>query len=335
MKLWHSTFLNHYRTPLVSSSTTLCLCWRVTRQDGLTFGWTEHTDNLVLAGVTYLAAAGLSVSGTQTTDTMAVPTIDVTAFLDVSTEADILAGIWDSAIVTMFEANYADLPGSFDVTRLNILRYGTLGRISIQDNVFQAEIRGLGQALDTHIGSQYTATCPWQLGDAVCSAGGLDIADFTFAGTVSAINLGAAGRLRFSASALAQPAGIFNLGTITFTSGLNAGLPAMDIRTWHNKEFVMQRPLPYAPAVGNTFNAVWGDNKTFHMCRDRFNNAGQFRGFHFLPGIDALLENPVQWRNRPVPIAPPDGNPDNDGSGDSGGSEDGGDSGEGGSDSGE
>lgn len=324
MKTWAAAFLNHFR----SNATTLARCWKAVRGDGLIFGWTEHSEPIVLDGLTYHATSGLSVSSAQTTDTMAVPTIDVTAFLDVSTEAEILAGIWDSAAITAFEVNYNDIPPTFDVTKLNILRHGVLGRISIQDNVFQAELRGLGQALDTHIGSQYTATCPWQLGDAVCSAGGLVIANFTFAGTVSSIS--ASPRLRFSAAALAQPAGIFDLGTIVFTSGPNAGLPAMDIRTWFDKQFVMQRPLPYAVAVGNTFSAVWGDDKTFDTCSVRFNNSGQSRAFHFLPGIDAVMENPGRWKRRPPPPPPPDDNPDNDGTGDGGGNDDSGDGGEGG-----
>jgi uncharacterized phage protein (TIGR02218 family) len=331
MKLWDSVLLTHFR----SKSTSLCRCFRVTRTDGQVFAWTEHTESLVIDGLTYLATTGLGVSSTQTTDTMAVPTIDVTAFLDVSTEADILAGIWDSADVIMFEANYRNIPTSFNVARLNILRSGKLGRISLHDNIFQAELLGLGQALNTRIGSQYTTSCPWQLGDAVCAGGivPLNIAAFTFAGIVSAVS--ASPRLIFSAVALDQRRGIFNRGTITFSTGANANLPPMDIRTWSDKQFTMQRPLPYAVAVGDTFAAIWGDDKTFATCRDRFNNAAQFRGFHFLPGIDKLLEDPIRWKQRPIPVPGPDDNPDNDGTGgnDGGGGE--GDDGDGGGDSGE
>jgi uncharacterized phage protein (TIGR02218 family) len=334
VKQWLTTFLNHYR----SSSTTITRCFRAIRSDAQTFGWTEYHDAITIAGVVYSPTTGLSTSDTQTTDSLAVPTVDITAFLDVTTEAQILAGIWDSALVTIFEVNYATPPTTFDITNMNILRHGRIGRITIQDNTFQAEIRGLTHALDTRIGPQYTATCPWQLGDATCSNNGtgLDIADFTEAGTVSSVS--STPRLKFSVSGISVDPGWFDQGRLTFTSGANAGLPPMDIRTWLNLEMTMQRPLPYAVQIGDTVSAVWGDPKTADACLVKFNNLQQFRGFHFVPGIDALLENPVTWELRPVPAPPPDGNPTNDGTGGDGGdgSDDPGDDpGEGGNDSGE
>jgi uncharacterized phage protein (TIGR02218 family) len=332
VKTWLTAFLNHMR----GSSTTLARCFRAIRTDAQTFGWTEYHDAIIISSVTYQPTSGLSTSGTQSTDTLATPTIDVTAFLDVTTEAEILAGVWDSALVTLFEVNYLSPPATFDIQNMHVLRHGYIGRITIQDNIFQAEIRGLASILDTRIGRQYMATCPWQLGDANCSNNGtgLDIADFTDAGTVASLT--STPRLKFGATvAGSRPPGLFNQGTLTFTSGANAGFPPMDIRLWHNSQFTLQRPLPYDAQVGDTFDAVWGDPKTAALCKTRFNNLPQFRGFHFLPGIDALLENPITWEIRPVPPPPPDGNPDNDGTSGTDGSDDSGDDpGEGGSDNG-
>lgn len=318
MKNWHASFLSH----ITSGSTSLCTFWRVTRYDGEVFGWVENTAPIIFAGVTYYAGTGFSVSSTQKTDTLAVQTIDITAFLDVTTEQQILAGVWNGARIKVFEANYLNMPLTFDESRLHVMEDGTLGNIVLHNNIFQAEIRGKTAALDaTQIGRQYMTLCPLIFGDAICSAGGLNIADFTFAGTVTSV--GDNPRLTFSASALNRKNGAFNQGTITFTSGANAGMPPMDIRSWREKRFTMQRPLPYAVAIGDDFDAVLGDDKTLATCRDVFDNIGQHSGYPYLPGIDRLIQNKATAKKRPIPPPAPDDNPfpnpDPDGDGDGNG----------------
>lgn len=305
MKQLFAAFLNHLR----GSPTTLAECWRVVRRDTQVFGWTSHPADLVLAGLTYTAATGLDTSGTETTDSLTVTTVDVTAFLDVTTEADLLAGVWNGAVVTMFQVNYRDIPATFDVTKLLVIKHGILGQVDVLRGRFRAELRDMLTYYDAPVGREYTALCPWTLGDAVCSAGGLDINDFTFSGTVSSV--GGSPRLTFSASALTQRNGAFRMGTIAFSTGDNAGFPPMDIRLWHAKQFTMQRPLPFAVQVGDDFDVVLGDDKTFNTCKNVFNNAGQHAGFRDLPGIDKLVQSDTELRRRPPGPPVPDLNPEN------------------------
>jgi uncharacterized phage protein (TIGR02218 family) len=306
MKIWLAGLLAHFQLP----TTKLAMFWRVERQDALVFGWTDHDRDISISSLLYRASEGLQVSTVQTTDGFSVSTMDVTAFLDVSTEAEIQAGIWDQSLVTLFETRWDTPPATLTVDAVNILRHGVLGRIDRQNLRFTAEVRGLGSRLDTRIGRVVTITCPWRLGDSVCL---VNLAPFTHTGTVTSV--GVDPRSAFSASAQAQAAGYFNEGVITMTSGPNAGLgvlSTMDIRRWENREFLMHRPFPYSVGVGNTFSAVRGDDKLFATCRTVFGNVGKFGGMPYVPGIDKVLENTLLKRPLPPRPAAPDGNPDVD-----------------------
>lgn len=318
MKTFHADFID----PILAGGSKLCTFYHVLRFDGEEFGWVEWVEDVIFLGtenldpMTYLASTGLEVSGTQNTDTLAVPTIDVTSFLDVTTEEEVLAGIWNGSTITVFEADYTNLPATFDETRLNIMRYGTLGQIHLRNNVFQAELLGLTAKLEATIGRVTTPLCPWMLGSVECLGTGdggpptIDMDDFTFAGTVTSV--GANSRLRFSATALTQRNGAFTLGTIQFTGvggGLNRNLPPMDIKSWRDKQFVMMRPLAYDVAIGDTFTAVLGDNKTRATCREVFDNIGQHAGFWALPGLFKLHQ--TKPGSRAPGEAAPDGNPAN------------------------
>jgi uncharacterized phage protein (TIGR02218 family) len=303
LKTFAAIFLNH----LLGRTTTLCTCYRIIRKDGLVFGRNDGTRAFDIDGVTYAAATGLHTTAVQKSDTITVDTIDVTAFMDDVDEGEIEAGLWDAAKITIFEVNYNDLPTTFILNRMNVMRDGILGKVDRQDQRFTAEIRSKMARFDTHFGAQYTITCPWTLGDPLTC--GVNLASFTFPATVTIP--GANPRTNFTASGLSQKPGYFAQGRVEFLTGANAG-HGMDVRHWNNHRFDLNRPLPYAVAVGDTFNAIIGDDHTFETCRDVFHNVQRFRGFHFLPGIDKLLENPVHWKRRPVPKPPPDNDPDND-----------------------
>ena len=47
---------------LATGATTLCWCWRLTRRDGIRFGFTDHDRDVVFDGTTFEAAAGFTAS---------------------------------------------------------------------------------------------------------------------------------------------------------------------------------------------------------------------------------------------------------------------------------
>lgn len=285
-------FLAH----LQQNTTTLAEAWQVTRADGEVFGWTAHDLNVTIDGVVYHASQGLTATAAHTSDDLRVDTLDVTVFLDLSTEEEVLAGLWDNSAVTHFWYNWADPPADLTSGDALVVRHGTLGEVTLAEGVLQAQVRGLLQRLTVRIGRQYSPGCPWRhatwngstyVASLEC---GVTLTSFIHVGAVTEIS--AAPDREFSDATSAQAAGYYNEGFLTMTSGVNAGL-TREIALWSNQLFTLKRPFPYAVAAGDTYKAVRGDEKTALTCKDIFDNLDNFGGFPHLPGIDAVYSNPT------------------------------------------
>lgn len=83
--------------------------------------------------------------------------------------------------------------------------------------------------------------------------------------------------------------GYFDNGVITFTGGLNAGI-SMEVQSYVPGQMTLFQPLPYLPAIGDTYTMHAGCDKSNTTCKARFNNLVNFRGFPFLPGIDKIVQ---------------------------------------------
>lgn len=281
MKPWNEALKAYYRR----STTHLAVFWWVVRLDGEPFGWVEHDRDLVIDGLTYRASAGLRASAAQATADLQPGTLDVSAFLDVSSEAEIEAGVWDEARITVFETRWDALPATVDPAVCNIVLHGRLGKIDRQTGTFQAQLHGLLEQLDTQIGRVYGPSCPWRLGDSRCQ---VDLGPWTRTGIVT--SLGDDARYTFLDATQGEEDGWFNEGAMTITSGTNAGRH-VDVRQWEAHTFTLHRPLPVPLVVGDTYSAIRGDDKTFQTCDGVFDNHERFGGFPFLPGIDAVMHN--------------------------------------------
>jgi uncharacterized phage protein (TIGR02218 family) len=81
---------------------------------------------------------------------------------------------------------------------------------------------------------------------------------------------------------LAQATGYFNSGTIVFTSGANSGFKR-SIKTFTSGGSVaLLVPLPFLPAVSDTFTIYPGCNRTLSTCGS-FGNTANFRGHPDVP----------------------------------------------------
>ena len=280
------TFSASLTAAYAAASANLAQATLIVRRDAQMFGWTDHDQNVTIDGVTYLATSGLETTGAHTTDDFRVDTLDVTALLQVATEEQIVAGLWDDAAVTVFEFIWSSLPTALD-TNVNILSYGNLGQIRRQDNILVAEIRRLSQRLSRRVGRQYSPTCPWRLGDAQCV---LSLVSYTHTGTVNSVDV-TFPRLVFSDSGQAQVPNYFSEGELEWLTGDNAGIRRA-VRLWQNQTFSLYLPLPYDVSVGDTYEAIKGDDKTFVTCQG-FANQTRFGGFPHVPGQDAVYSNPA------------------------------------------
>lgn len=120
----------------------------------------------------------------------------------------------------------------------------------------------------------YTPGCLYTLYDTGC---GISRAAYAVNGSVT----GGANRTWFP-SALTHAANWFDLGTVTFTSGANNGI-TRTVRDFTSGAFLFSQPWPNVPAIGDTFTAWPGCDKSQATCTGKFANKTRFRGFPYIP----------------------------------------------------
>jgi len=263
---------------LAGEVTSLAICWQLTLVGGTVMGFTDHTSDLTISSVLYKAATGFSPTSVETKDKFSVDNLDVAGILDAAsiTEVDIMAGKYDFAEILIFMVNVTDLTQGI-ITH----RRGWLGEVSLKNGQFVAEVRGLAQKLQQNIVELFSPTCRAVFGDTRCKA---NLASYTVGGTVNTIT----SRQVFISTAMTQAAGYFSGGEIQWLTGANAGR-RMEIKQFGNTQFTLVLPMPNNVAVGDTFNAIAGCDKTIGTCASRFNNAVNFRGEPYVPGMDKML----------------------------------------------
>lgn len=269
---------------LASECTTLATCWKLTRKDATVMGFTDHDQDFTYSSVLYKATSGFTPSSISTNANMAVDTQDIEGMLasDSISEEDILAGLYDSAQIEIFMVNYNDLTQG-DLK----LKKGWLGEVSLKNNQFVAEIRGLTQKLTQTIGELYSPSCRATLGDARC---GVNLASHQFTSSVTTVS----SKQRFICSSLTQASGDFTGGTVLFTSGNNSGL-GMEIKehayiSGTGADITLALPMPYDIQVSDGVTVTRGCDKTLATCRDKFSNIVNFRGEPHVPGLDKMFE---------------------------------------------
>ncbi|GLK67911.1 DUF2163 domain-containing protein [Hansschlegelia plantiphila] len=263
---------------LASRVTTFARCWRLTRRDGATLGFTDHDDDVAFDGVTYRAATGMTASAAESALGLAVSGLDVVGALDDSglTEADLARGAYDGAAVALFLVDW-EAPAN----RL-LLFAGALGEVARESAAFSAELRSLTHALAQPRGRAYQRACDADLGDARC---GIDLTapERRAEGTVD----GANGARGFSSSVLAGRGSVFTRGRLIWTSGANAGASG-EVRRHLDASAELAEAPAMPIAAGDGFVVTEGCDKSFATCRDRFANRLNFRGFPQMPGNDWL-----------------------------------------------
>lgn len=280
------------QTSLDSGCTTLCLAWLVTRQDGTILGFTDHDEDIVIEGQTYTAMTSFTATAIEDQLGLAVSNLEVMGGLssDAITDDDLAAGRYDSAVVTIFLANWAD------TTQYVILVRGTVGQVHSGNIAFQAELRSLGQHFAQYIGSICGPKCRSNLGD---TGKGLEGGcRFSMPAPVAGVIASVTDRTTFSVTASGSfPAGTkgslsggyFDYGSVKFTSGANDGV-SREIRSSDDTVAIVTRmPFPLDIQVGDTVELQIGCDRTLPVCVQNFNNAVNYRGEPYVPGRDFVF----------------------------------------------
>lgn len=279
MKQLDSAFATH----LASRTTTLAWCWRLTRRDTVKLGFTDHDRDLQFDDTVFEAAAGFTGSELRDSVGLSVSNMEVESALSSSRlrEEDILAGAYDDARVEIWRVNWQE------PAQRVLMRSGSIGEVRRNGLSFTAEVRGLSHYLQQPSGRLFQYGCDARLGDERCK---VNLASAEFHGT-GAVTILQTARSFVVSSLEGHAAGWFSRGTLSFTSGANAG------RAFEIKQHVAgatqvsielwQEPVA-AVQVGDTFVAVAGCDKHLATCAAKFSNTRNFRGFPHMPGNDFL-----------------------------------------------
>lgn len=265
---------------LESGSTTYTMCWKVIpKNPASVIGFTEHTENIIIDGLVYSARSGFSPSALKNTSDLSVDGFDITFLLefDGTSEADLIAGLYDYATIEVFLVNYANV----SMGKV-LLAKGTIGEVIIGRNQAKAEIRGLAQELQQEILELTSPTCRANLGDSRCN---VKLSDFTTTGTLTALS----NNKSFIDGNLTYPDGYFNGGLLTWMTGNNVGLK-MEVKRYKEKQFELYQTMPKAIQIGDAYSVYRGCDKKLTTCKAIFNNVINFRGEPHIPGIDQILK---------------------------------------------
>ena len=262
---------------------TLATCWKLTRTDGVTFGFTSHISDLTVDGQLYLSKFDGAVSAVRSSIGTGIDNLDALAIFDSAsiTEADMIGGLYDNATVTSFLVNYADLSQG-----KVILLKGILGEVTFEAGAFKAE-------LQSNISRAHQQICA--VTSSLCRA--VDFADATcqYSGTVIYTPYtvtSVASPRQFYATGIGQADDFFTAGKVKWLTGLNAHL-SMEIKRSLNAggSIELQLPMPNTVAIGDTFTLYRGCNRTFVQCQV-YANAKNFQGEPTIPGRDVLFAVP-------------------------------------------
>jgi hypothetical protein len=221
MKTIPTLLQTHIGLPL----TSICTCWKITLKSGAVKAFTDHDQDVLVEGITYLANASYSATNVQTNNGLNVDNMEVVGILSSPsiTENDLRAGLWDYAAYSIFQVNWQS---PTDGKRR--LRDGHLGEVSLQENgQFRAELRGMMQAYTKNVGELTSPSCRVTLFDSRCT---VNPASFTVTSALTGVNPdgitlydtartepGPTGGLPISGVTNANPAHVTYTGALVFS----------------------------------------------------------------------------------------------------------------------
>lgn len=279
-----------YQSHIAGEMTNIATCWLLTRRDGVSFGFTDSAQDLVISftdatgqsfnNITYKASTGFTPTAVVTSDDFAVDNLDVQAMLDSDTldAGDLEGGKYDYATIRIFQVNYTNLSQG-----LMFLRRGWIGQVTLKRGQFVAEVQGLMRALQQVIGRLCTAPCDADLGDSRCT---INLASFTVTGTVTSVTSNSV----FTDSGRGEPTDWFTYGLLTWLTGNNAGLK-MEVKGFASGAFTLFQAMPFTVQTGDTYSVYAGCDKSPGTCKAKFNNYVNYQGFPDVPGQDSVLNH--------------------------------------------
>jgi uncharacterized phage protein (TIGR02218 family) len=276
---------------LASGSLTLAVMLRLDLADGTAIGITDHDTVLSFdlgdGVLDYSSEFGILPSAVSLSEGFDADNFELRGPIsDIVTRAAMLGGRFNGARARLFMVNWASL-GSGSIK----IMLGTTGEARIEGGTFVLSIRSEVDKFNQTVGRLLTPFCNADFGDARCG--------FDVPATIATVTAG--GDLAFTVDPGDTFADAwFNVGDVTFTSGVLAGTRKVEIFDWAaDGTIVLFVPLVEACQVGDTLELRPGclkirksDVVGARTCMF-YENIANFRGFPDAPSSDQTLRYPV------------------------------------------
>ena len=270
--------------------TTLARAWLITRRDGLRLGFTDHDQDIDMAGVLFKASTGLAAKALQSTTGLSMDNTEAMGALSDAAidEADLAAGRYDGAEVTIWLLNWAN-PAQ------HMIEFkGSFGEVTRAGGAFKVDLRGQTDGLNVPLGRVYHSGCDAVLGGPACKFN-LDTAGFRAEFTVQ--ELGAEGEILLFGPA-SPVDDWFQLGRLTALTGQAQGLHGM-VKTDKSlgsgaRQVTLWQPFAAPLALGDLVQIEAGCDRSKATCHLKFNNIINFQGFPHIPGADWQISYPQE-----------------------------------------
>lgn len=252
------------------------LCLRIVPTSGSPIYLTRYTRDLTMNGHTYLSAGTYDFSSYSSGTSLSSSMVDLEGIAGMAgIDFDALSsGLFDNARCYLFKTTWKTPIEDEEPITCSIL-----GKTTMMDNKYRTEEMSLIDALNQSVGKTYTVTCPKDFGSTTYAGCMKVVAAST--GALTAVS----SQSSFTDNTRTEAADWFGNGTIQFTSGANAGLPPLEIKSYTLAGVITTfEPFYYQPQVGDTYTMTPGCRKRQNEdCRDKWNNVINFGGFIHIP----------------------------------------------------
>jgi uncharacterized phage protein (TIGR02218 family) len=268
------------KDPLLS----LALCWRIARQDGVILAFTSHDQDLLIDATRYQASVGLESSALMANvDVQTTPyALGGGVSLQGLSQQDLEAGRYDGALVHVFVCDW-----QAPQARRLPLAHGRFGALKRDGPRFEVQVEGATRALDNSVFGLTTPTCRAELGDALCR---VNLRKHRQLASVARV----ISAQQFVLASDNLENGFASQGRLRWLSGANTGLDQdvleQTLEAAGGAIVTLFEPPPAGVArPGDRLLLYAGCDKRFITCQTRFDNALNFRGEPFVPGLDAMV----------------------------------------------
>lgn len=261
----------------------------LTLSGGSVIRYTSADVAVTVNGNTYALGPVIKRGKTKLSVGISVDTLDVTLAADATVTINgtallpfIAAGGLDGARLSLDRA-FASAPGAVWVGMLPLFG-GRVSDAAVSRYEARLTVNSDSELLNVMVPRNvYQPGCANTLFDAAC---GLSKAGNAVA--ITATSATDSAKTTFSKAA-GQSDGFFALGWAVGVTGANAGVGRTIKQYFATGAITTIQPWPAAVAIGDTFTAYAGCDKTQATCSAKFANLARFRGFPYVPSPESMI----------------------------------------------